>query len=170
MTLLAAIWFEYEIVRHKDVYGKPRSYRDGGLHIQGPPDHLLARLIETLACSLPNGLREIVLAVAGAGFGAHAQDCRQRRRFEQHTPVIVDFVFKPRIAFRVDTGLALQNDRFAIWQDQAIPDEQSARLTECNLRIVLADQFASLRDKQKSSGRTVVTILRHLRGDFTGQI
>ena len=56
----------------------------------------------------------------------------------------------------IGAGLAFQHDRPAVRHDQAIPSEERTRLSECDLRIVLADQARPLRDQQDFSGRPVI--------------
>jgi hypothetical protein len=53
--------------------------------------------------------------------------------------MIVDFILKARIARSIRAGLALQDDRTPIGQDEAGPDEQDARLSEGDLTVVAAD-------------------------------
>ena len=115
------------------------------------------------------GQRAVVVA-AHAGFGADAQERREDRRLEQRAPVVVDLVLEAGIAFGIGAGLTLEHDRAAVRHDQAIPDEQRARLAKGDLRVVLPDQARALRDQKDLSRRAVIDIFRHLCGDLAGQV
>jgi hypothetical protein len=83
--------------------------------------------------------------------------------------MIVDLVLETGIAFGVSTGLPLQNDRAAVGEDEARPDQQRARLPEGDLTVVDADQFRSLRNEKIAPGWAVVDVLGDLPGDLAGR-
>ena len=70
---------------------------------------------------------------------------------EKLTPMIIDVVLGRNSLRR--RPLPFQNDRRAVGHDDAIPDEQHARLPECDLAVVLADQPRALRDEELLAGR-----------------
>jgi hypothetical protein len=76
--------------------------------------------------ALSDRLRQIVLAVARARFGADAQERGENRRLEQHAPMVVDLVLEAGIAFGIGARLALQHDRAAVRHDQAIREPSVA--------------------------------------------
>src|SRR5437879_5076674 len=75
------------------------------------------------------------------------------------------FILKIGIAFGVRAGLALENDRAPVREDQPVPHEQHATLAEADIVVVLADDPRALRDKENVPGRAVIDVLRHLRRD-----
>ena len=64
----------------------------------------------------------------GSKFAADAEQCREQRSLEQGTPVIVDLVFKARIARGIGARLTLQDNRATVRHDQTGPDQQDAGL------------------------------------------
>ena len=84
--------------------------------------------------------------------------------------MIVDAVLEPGIAFSVRAGLALEHDRAAVRQDQAVPDEQHAALAEADAVIVLADEAGRPAAQAGAARRAVIDVLRHLRGDLARQV
>ena len=70
----------------------------------------------------------------------------------------------------VRAGLALENDRAAVRQDEPVPSEQHAGLTGGDLTVILADQPSPLRDQQAAPRGAVIDVRRHLRGDLAGQV
>src|SRR5215469_8322213 len=84
--------------------------------------------------------------------------------------MVVDLVLEAGIALRVGAGLTLQNDRAAVWHDQAIPHQERACLAEGDLRIVLAEKARALGDQEYFSCRTVIDVFRHLCRDLAWQI
>src|SRR5690242_17619605 len=149
-----AVWLENEIMGDHHADGETRPDRDRRLDIERAPDQLLAGLIEALRCALSDRLRQIVLAAAGARFGADAQERGEDRRLEQHAPVVVDLVLEAGIALGIGAGLTLQHDRATVRHDQAIPDEERTCLPKGDLRIVLSDQPRALRDQEDLARRT----------------
>ena len=126
-------------------------------------------MIEVLAPTL-QGPDEIALIAVRAKLRADAEQSRERRCLQKIAPMIIDAIFEPSIAFRVGAGLVLKHDRLAVRKNDAVPDEQDAGLTKRNLAIVAADQFGTLWHKEEASRRTVVDVLRDLRGDQARQV
>ena len=84
--------------------------------------------------------------------------------------MIVDVIFESCIAFGIGAGLTLERNRATVRRDQSIPDEQRARLTEGDLRVVLADETRALLDQKKRAGGAVIDVLGHLGRQFAGKI
>ena len=164
------IGFEYEVVGDQDADREARPNGDGRLNVQRPADDLLANLAEALRRALTDRLGKIVFAVAGAGLGADAEQGREDRGFEQHAPVIIDLILQAGIALGSAPGWRSSTIELAVRHDQAIPDQQRARLSEGDLGVVLPDQARALRDQQEFAGRAVIDILGNLCGDLAGQI
>src|ERR1700734_501940 len=87
-----AIGFEDEVVGDHHANREAWPDGDGRLDVQGARDDLLAGLVEALRRSLADCLRQVVLAVAGAGLGPDTQQRGQDRGLEQHAPVIIDLI------------------------------------------------------------------------------
>src|SRR5665213_1645574 len=130
------VGFENEIVGDQHPDRKAGADGDCRLDVERALHDLPARLADTVGGSLPQGLHQRIFIVAGARLRPDAEDGRQDRGFEQHAPVIVDLILQAGIALRVGTRLTLQHDRAAVWHDQAIPDEERARLAEGDLGVV----------------------------------
>jgi len=65
--------------------------------------------------------------------------------------MIVDLVHEPGVAFTIRTRLVLKDDRFAIWKNNPVPNEEHAGLAERDLAVVAPDEFGALRDQQKAA-------------------
>src|SRR3546814_12431489 len=69
-------------------------------------------------------------------------------------------------ATRIGAGLAIEPDRSAAGQNQPVPSQQHAFLTRSDFAVIFTDESCALRNEQDATGRTVIDILRHLRGDL----
>ena len=126
-------------------------------------------MIEFLAPSLQRQ-DEVALTAVRAKLRADAEQGRERRRLQKVSPMIIDAILKPGIAFRVGAGLVFKHDRLAVRKNDPVPDEQDTRLAEGHLAVVAADQFGALRHKEEAAGWTVIDVLRDLRGDQARQV
>src|SRR3546814_8297869 len=81
-------------------------------------------------------------------------------------PMFIDPVLEPGITGGVARGLAIEDDRASIGQDQPVPDQQHAALSEGDVCVIVADQARTLGDEQGAACRTVIDALRHLRRDL----
>src|ERR1035438_5175379 len=76
--------------------------------------------------------------------------------------MVVHLVLEARIAGNVGARHAAQIKRGGIRKDDALPTHEYPRLTERDLIVVGADEFASLRDEQISPRGSVVDVLTDL--------
>ena len=125
---------------------------------------MLAGLVERVLAAAPQGSDNVILGARRADLAADAKKGRERRRFQEAAPMIVHTILEPRIAFRIGTGLMFQHDRFAVWVNDPVPDEEHAGLAERHLAVVGADQFGALRDEKEAAGRAIIDVLGDLRG------
>ena len=167
---LSLILREHEIAVDEDPDREARPDGEGRLDIDLAADELLAGLIDRILASTLQGADEIALIAVRAKLRADAEQSRERRRLQKIAPMIIDAILEPGIAFRVGAGLVLKHDRLAVRKNDAVPDEQDARLAEGHLAVVAADQFGALRHKEKAACRAVVDIFRDLRGDQARQV
>src|SRR5260370_30877389 len=72
--------------------------------------------------------------------------------------------------WRVGAGLALQDDRSSVGDEEPRPDQKHAILPEGDVAVVGADKLRALRDEEIFPGRAVVDVLGDVRGDLSGQI
>ena len=84
--------------------------------------------------------------------------------------MIVDLILKSRIAGSIGARLTLQYDRAAVQHDQARPDQQHARMTECDLAIVNADQSCPPAVREGNARSDVEDVFGDLGRDLAGQI
>lgn len=74
----------------------------------------------------------------------------------------IDAIRQTGIALRVGGWHIVDADRCAIWQDDPLPDDKSAALSEGHDIVITADQSRALRDEQGPSGYAVIGILGDL--------
>jgi hypothetical protein len=111
------IGFKNQIVGDEHPDREAGADGDRRLNVQRALHDLPAGLADAVGGSLPQGLDELVLVVARACFRPDAENRRQDRGLEQHTPVVVDLVLQTGIAFRVGAGLTLQHDPAPVRHD-----------------------------------------------------
>ncbi len=61
--------------------------------------------------------------------------------------MVIDAVFEAGVALDVGAGLAFEDDRAAIGENQPVSHERHAALTEADAVVVLADDAGSLRNE-----------------------
>ena len=93
----ASVGCENEIARHDHPNGKARPDREGPLDVKLPLDDLLTGLADAVGGAAPDRLDQVVLILAGAGFGTDTEQRREHGRLEQHAPMIVDLVLESGI-------------------------------------------------------------------------
>ena len=69
---------------------------------------MIASLFEQIAT--PKRLQQIVFGISRAELSADAEQCRERSRCCEPSPMMVDFIFKPSKALRVSPRLAFEDD------------------------------------------------------------
>src|SRR5690606_32566320 len=105
-----------------------------------------AGLVHRVLRAVTNGADEAVLIARGQ-LRADGEKRREARRLHEIPPVVVNSVFEARIARGIGAALALQHDRPAVRQDEAIPNQQDPALAEGDAGVVFTDEAASLRDE-----------------------
>ena len=105
---------EHEIAVDEDPDRESRPDGESRLDIDLAADELLARLVDRVLASTLQGADEIALIAVRAKLRGDAEQGRERRRLQKISPMIIDAIFKPGIAFRVGAGLAFQHNRLAV--------------------------------------------------------
>src|SRR6185312_4815232 len=165
-----SIRFEDKIARDDYTDREARPYGQRWRDVELAADDLLAGLVDALRRALTQGLNNVAVVPGRTGLRTNAEQSRKSRSLEQLTPMVIDTILKPGIAFGIGARLALQHDRAAIREDQPVPDQEHPTLAEANAIVVLANHAGALWDEQDLAGRAVINILRYLGGDLAGQI
>ena len=130
---------------------------------------LPAGLVNGILRAVAQRLHQLAVAVRHE-LCPDAQQGRDQSGSEHIAPVIVHPILQPGRTRSIGTGLAIEQDRAATGQDQAIPGKQHAVLPGRDLAVIFADEAGALGDQQHASGRTVVDILRHLGGNLPWKV
>src|SRR3546814_20735696 len=60
--------------------------------------------------------------------------------------------------------------RISDWSSDVCSSDLHAFLTRSDFAVILTDESCALRNEQDATGRTVIDILRHLRGDLPREV
>src|SRR3546814_8722696 len=102
--------------------------------------------------AVTNGAGYIVIGIR-AKLSPDAEQGRKTRCAQDAAPMFIDPVLEPGITGGVARGLAIEDDRAAIGQDQPVPDQQHAALSEGDVCVIVADQARTLGDEDRKSTR-----------------
>ncbi len=84
--------------------------------------------------------------------------------------MIVDAILETGKARRIHPGLAFEDKRPPVREDQPVPDEEHAALANGHAIVIGADQPGALRNQEQASRGAVIDVLGNLRGDLTWQV
>ena len=135
---------EDEIARDDHPHRKAWPDRQSRLDIEVASDNLLAGLIEALCAATPQSLNERIFIARRAELRADPENGRERGGAGETKPMMINFVLKPRLARCIGSWLALENDRAPVGENEPVPDEQHARLSEGDLRSHRGRSVSSL--------------------------
>src|SRR5690606_1330233 len=137
---------EYEVTSDDDPDREARPDGQRWRDLQLALDDLLPGLVDGVLRAITDGTDQAVLVV-GRQLRADAEQRGQACGLHQIPPVVVHPVLKSGIAGSVRTGQTLEDDGAATRQNQAIPHQEHAALTENHAVIILANDARPLRDQ-----------------------
>src|SRR3546814_221607 len=115
-------WRDHNVARYQHPDRIAGTDGQRGLDVELAADNLLPSLIERILPAIAHGADDVAIG-SRSHFSADAEQGRERGGAGDAAPMLVDPVFKVRIARRVARRLPVEDDRAAIGQDQPAPGE-----------------------------------------------
>src|SRR5690606_21265012 len=128
------------------------------LDIEIASDELIAGARTASLCGFADGADQIAFALAPSQFGSDAEQGRERDALQELPRMAVDLVGQAHIALRVGRRNIVDPNRRTIGQDDPLPDDERATLTERDDAVVTADQPRALGYQQMLSRHAVIDI------------